>query len=163
MPKEEILRHSLCVLGGFEILTKRGCQLIGAGGGLEAATNTAKALDRFLYTHTNRQSRDALGITRASALKLDLTDHSVLYFNFDLAGADSLGKISDMFHYIFLSMCDFSVLMTLNDRIKSDGGVAAMLLGQIEIKSSRPLFGKTEGKINSLRILIVLNGKGVDL
>lgn len=78
-------------------------KLIGAGGGLESATDAFQARDDFIDRHSDTQRGDSLRIARASAVKLYGDDAVVFDRDVDLAGADPLGRIRNMIHKSFLS------------------------------------------------------------
>ena len=85
----------LCLI---QMLFQRASQLVGAGGGLESATDAAKTLNGLLGGHSLDQSGNALGVAGTSAEKLDRGDHVSLQLDVDLSGADSLGIVYDFFH-----------------------------------------------------------------
>ena len=73
------MADSLFIL--FLISYKSLRQLIGAGGGLEAATDALKTGYRFVYAHSNQKLCNALCVSGASAGKLYVGDDAVLYVN----------------------------------------------------------------------------------
>ena len=61
-----ILRAYLCV---FLMVNQCLRQLIGAGCRFESTTDPRKTFDGILYRHTDKKSRNALGIARTTANK----------------------------------------------------------------------------------------------
>ena len=92
-----------CLRDFFQMLLQGSCQLIGAGGGFEAATNPAQAADCLIDLHTDDQSGDTLGVSRATTEKFYVGNHIVFYVDFDLTGANSLSGISNVVHGDVLS------------------------------------------------------------
>ena len=66
MPKKQFpsafFSCKLCILELFEVLTEGGGKLVGAGGRLKTATDSAKTLDCLLNAHTLDECGDALGV-----------------------------------------------------------------------------------------------------
>ena len=87
----------------LQIVTQCGGDLVGAGGGLHTATNTGEAINGLLDRHTDKQTGNALRVSGASSGEFYLTDHAVLNIDIDLAKADRLWCVADMFHDGFLS------------------------------------------------------------
>ena len=73
-------------------------QLIGARRAFEAATNALQALDGVRDLHAFDQRGNALGIARATAVVLNVCDHTVFNINVNHSGANALGLISNGFH-----------------------------------------------------------------
>lgn len=79
----------LC-LAFFIGLPARLRQLVAAGGGLEAAADTADALLDFVDGHALHQRGDRLKVAVAAAGKLYVVDDVALQIQLDLRGAGSL-------------------------------------------------------------------------
>ena len=81
---------------------ERPGDLVGAGGGLQAAGNAVKALDDLIHLHSFQQMGDAQQISRAASCDLDITDGIIIIIHRDGIpfGAHTLGFINESFHCI---------------------------------------------------------------
>ena len=88
--------ESICL--AIAVFLERGGELIGAGGGLEAATDAGKTRNGFLYGHADEQTGYALGVAGTAARKLNLADHAVLNIHVNFTRANASGGIGNVFH-----------------------------------------------------------------
>ena len=92
----------LFVLFACLILLECGSKLIGAGGLLESATNSRKTLYSLVNAHSDNESRNALGVSMASARVLCADDNAVLDLNVDAARANARGFVGELIHNCLL-------------------------------------------------------------
>ena len=68
-------------------------QLVGAGGGLEPATDAFQFGDDVLGFHAFHQSGDTLCVAVAAAIELHILQNAILDFKLDGLAACSLGAV----------------------------------------------------------------------
>lgn len=86
----------------FFCLLKSDRELIGTGGRSRTAVDATKTLNGFVYGHSLNKSAYSLSISRATARERYVFNDTVFQIDVDLAGANSVGLVSVVFHKFVL-------------------------------------------------------------
>ena len=76
---------------GFECF----CELIGAGGRLEATTNAFQASNCVIERHTRNERGDPLCVTRTATREANFFNSIAFHGELNLSGADAMGCICE--------------------------------------------------------------------